>query len=219
MNVVKLSTLNSSEVLRLATYLEKFSKTEDKKGFVLAHLGNFFFFLTLEQTVELTDCISNEDEKQLDDFIKRNPDINVNLDGDSKAKEIPGWKVKEEALESIHKLAVSSTHKTSKLKQIIKARDLTCLEHIKPGKYDVELLRSKLLEEYPKTKFQTYIERLKDVIPIKNFLATVFAYYNLTKAEYFVKYVFFYLDIVMLDTAHESQIANAYISKINSIIK
>ena len=219
MKIVKLSTLNASEVLRLTTYLEKFSKETDKKSFVLAHLGNFFLNLTLEQNVALTDAISNDDKDAIEIFIKNNPDIDVNLDGDSKINDIPGWKVKEEALDSIYTLACNTKQKTSKLKQIIKARELTCLTSINPGDYDIERVLSKINESYPNSKLNTYISRLKGTIPIKKFLSKVFVYYRETKAIYFVKYVFFYLDVLMLDEKHESALSNNYIKAISEIVK
>lgn len=219
MNIVKLSTLKSDEVLRLTAYLEKFAKTEDKHLFVLSHLGNFFLKLNLEQSVALGDAISSKDTQAIDDFIKKYPDIDVNLDGDSKTEDIPGWKVKEESLEAITKLARNATRKTSKLKQIIRARELVCLENEDATNYDLEKISSKILEQYDNSKFVTYISRLKNIIPIKELLTKVFAYYRKTHAEYFVKYVFFYLDVIMLDTKQESNLTKEYIKTIKSIIK
>ncbi len=219
MKIVKLSTLKAEEVLRLTSYLEKFAKTEDKKLFALSHLGNFFLNLSLEQSAELHDLVSENNIDGLKVFISNNPDIDVNLDGDSKISEIPGWKVKEEALSAIYKLAHDATHKTSKLKQIIRARELSCLENEKETDFNIEKFSSKILEEYDKSKINNYIVRLKDIIPVKNFLAKVFSYYKRTHAEYFVKYVFFHLDILMLDTKKESQITKTYIQTINNLCK
>lgn len=221
-----LKNFDASEIYKLFEHLKTFAKSDDPKdqeAFVLNHFKNFFCNLTIEQENELVELIRTPDNKKMQEFINKNPDIEINKQGTNKPKDIPGWKVKNDSLIYSYKLIKQKKNLNSMDKQIIKARELQCLKNIKPKKSFNNLL-------FELNKFQTknnviiqyikdYKKKLEEYFDTDKFFSKLLTYYMMnTNYETFLKYVFYYLDIVLSDKEQNSELTKEYLETIKSIL-
>lgn len=215
------------EVYKLFDYLRTLSKTEDineQNRFISQKIHNFFVDLTILQENELFPLIETRDDNKMKEFIKKYPNIEIDKTGHNKKPSIAGWKVKHDALIYSYNNLSSIKKPNSEQRQILKARTLTCLKNIKP-KYSygsLILMSSKM--NTPNLVNINYINnynnKLKKYFDSELFFRKLLTYYLNTspKQDIFMKYVFYYLDIIIEDEDSESIIKNEYISTINSII-
>jgi len=221
MKFTNLAALDADEIFKLTDYIQKFAgEEEDKRSYVLSHIGNFFLDLTLEQELKLCTCIDQRDYFGLSEFIRENPMIRVNLDGDSKAKEQNGYEVKALSLNTAYTYA-KKAQQTNDVRQVINARELNCLKNVKEYPYSFE--RLKMLNEYRLPR--TMVEPLEKYEAIQQFnckrlLALAFEYFRQhPKNSRFLEYLFYYLDVVRLDIESKSDLTQEYTKTVTELFQ
>lgn len=219
MKMTNLGVLNADEIFKLVDYIQKFApEGEDKKQFALAHLSDFFIDTTIEEEIELFQLVEARDYFSLHEFIKNHPMLKVNLDGDSKQKQHSGAEAKEIALNTTYNLAKQSKL-TTQSKQMIAARELSCLKTIK--EYPYTFSKMKMMQEHGNAhvlqSLKMYEEQLEPY-NLKRFLSLVFTYFRKNpKQTTFLEYVFYYLDVIRLDTENKSELKKEYLNKVNEL--
>ena len=107
--------------------------------------------------------------------------------------------------------------------QIVKARNLGCLKNIKP-KYSygqlVFLLNKKQTENNILIKYvSSYKDKLSKMFDSELFFRKLLTYYlNNPTQSIFLKYVFYYLDVLIGDTQNSSDLKTEYIETIKNIL-
>ena len=221
MKMTTLFALKRDDIFEVFDYIEKFTpEGMDKKEFALAQIGKFFVDLPIEKEIELYNIISSRDMLDMDNFIKQNPLLKVNLDGDSQLDGTRAVRAKELSLKMSYNEALKAYLQTkSKLaKAIIDAYTLKELENHKLYAYSFEKTNIyKYIDTDTYDKISIYEEKLKDIIDVETFLSLVFEYGRRTKVYEFVKYVFYHLDVIYQTLDSLSDLSKEYISKINEI--
>ena len=222
MRITKLITLKPEDLFNVFKYIEKFAEEgQDKREYALANIGRFFVNITLQQQIELFSLIEQEDYFGLEKYIKENPAIEVNLDGDTKLRDPDGWEIKAETLDKTYNMAKNPLVKKSPaVTQMINARELNCLKNVKL--YPLSFEKKKMKEEYGNValleKLDDYVNSLKDIFDVNKFMSLVLEYTRKGNKNIFLKYVLYYLDVIKLDIERQSALTNEYINTINNIL-
>lgn len=223
---IYLKDFSAEEIYKLIKFLRQHSNTEnvdEQNRFILDKLHGFMIDLTITQENKLYELIKMEDLNKMNDFIKEYPDIEIDKTGSHKQESIPGWKVKNDALlYSYNNLMLKDKLNKDEL-QIVKARNLGCLKNIKP-KYSygqlVFLLNKKQTENNILIKYvSSYKDKLSKMFDSELFFRKLLTYYlNNPTQSIFLKYVFYYLDVLIGDTQNNSDLKTEYIETIKNLL-
>lgn len=222
MKMTTLMALKRDDIFELFDYIEKFApEGMDKKEFALAQIGKFFVDLPIEKEIELYNAVSERDMLLMDMFIKDNPLLKVNLDGDSPLDGKRAIRAKELSLKMSYleaNKALASNNGSKLAKAISDSYTLDALYNYKLYEYSFEKSNIlKVLDTDTYNKIEIYEEKLSDIIDIKKFLSLVFEYTRRTKIVEFTRYVFYHLDVIYQTLDSLSEISQNYIDKINEI--
>ena len=222
MKMTTLMALKRDDIFELFDYIEKFApEGMDKKEFALAQIGKFFVDLPIEKEIELYNAVSERDMLLMDMFIKDNPLLKVNLDGDSPLDGKRAIRAKELSLKMSYleaNKALASNNGSKLAKAIIDSYTLDALYNYKLYEYSFEKSNIlKVLDTDTYNKIEIYEEKLSEIIDIKKFLSLVFEYTRRTKIVEFTRYVFYHLDVIYQTLDSLSEISQNYIDKINEI--
>jgi len=222
MKMTTLMALKRDDIFELFDYIEKFApEGMDKKEFALAQIGKFFIDLPIEKEIELYNAVSERDMLLMDMFIKDNPLLKVNLDGDSPLDGKRAIRAKELSLKMSYleaNKALKSNNGSKLAKAISDSYTLDALYNYKLYEYSFEKSNIlKVLDTDTYNKIEIYEEKLSDIIDIKKFLSLVFEYTRRTKIVEFTRYVFYHLDVIYQTLNSLSEISQKYIAKINEI--
>lgn len=222
MKMTTLMALKRDDIFELFDYIEKFApEGMDKKEFALAQIGKFFVDLPIEKEIELYNAVSERDMLLMDMFIKDNPLLKVNLDGDSPLDGKRAIRAKELSLKMSYleaNKALTSNNGSKLAKAIIDSYTLDALYNYKLYEYSFEKSNIlKVLDTDTYNKIEIYEEKLGDIIDIRKFLSLVFEYTRRTKIVEFTRYVFYHLDVIYQTLDSLSEISQNYIDKINEI--
>lgn len=222
MKMTTLMALKRDDIFELFDYIEKFApEGMDKKEFALAQIGKFFVDLPIEKEIELYNAVSERDMLLMDMFIKDNPLLKVNLDGDSPLDGKRAIRAKELSLKMSYleaNKALKSNNGSKLAKAISDSYTLDALYNYKLYEYSFEKSNIlKVLDTDTYNKIEIYEEKLSEIIDIKKFLSLVFEYTRRTKIVEFTRYVFYHLDVIYQTLDSLSEISQNYINKINEI--
>jgi len=222
MKMTTLMALKRDDIFELFDYIEKFApEGMDKKEFALAQIGKFFVDLPIEKEIELYNAVSERDMLLMDMFIKDNPLLKVNLDGDSPLDGKRAIRAKELSLKMSYleaNKALKSNNGSKLAKAISDSYTLDALYNYKLYEYSFEKSNIlKVLDTDTYNKIEIYEEKLSEIIDIKKFLSLVFEYTRRTKIVEFTRYVFYHLDVIYQTLDSLSEISQKYIAKINEI--
>ena len=222
MRMTTLMALKRDDIFELFDYIEKFApEGMDKKEFALAQIGKFFVDLPIEKEIELYNAVSERDMLLMDMFIKDNPLLKVNLDGDSPLDGKRAIRAKELSLKMSYleaNKALASNNGSKLAKAISDSYTLDALYNYKLYEYSFEKSNIlKVLDTDTYNKIEIYEEKLSEIIDIKKFLSLVFEYTRRTKIVEFTRYVFYHLDVIYQTLDSLSEISQNYIDKINEI--
>lgn len=222
MKMTTLMALKRDDIFELFDYIEKFApEGMDKKEFALAQIGKFFIDLPIEKEIELYNAVSERDMLLMDMFIKDNPLLKVNLDGDSPLDGKRAIRAKELSLKMSYleaNKALKSNNGSKLAKAISDSYTLDALYNYKLYEYSFEKSNIlKVLDTDTYNKIEIYEEKLSEIIDIKKFLSLVFEYTRRTKIVEFTRYVFYHLDVIYQTLDSLSEISQKYIAKINEI--
>ena len=219
-----LENFTAEEIYNLFDHLKTFSHSsnaEEQISFVLQHFKNFFVNLNIIQENELTELIKNKNIQSMQKFINENPKIEIDKSGTTRISQIPGWKVQCDSLNYSYTFYKNKKNLNSVSRQIIKARELTCLKNINNMKaYSTLLLKANSLPTKNKiliNKIDTYKKELNNIIDEK-FFSKLLSYYISNNCETFITYVLYYLDIIKMDKNDESSLKKEYLTTINNIL-
>lgn len=222
MKMTTLMALKRDDIFELFDYIEKFApEGMDKKEFALAQIGKFFIDLPIEKEIELYNAVSERDMLLMDMFIKDNPLLKVNLDGDSPLDGKRAIRAKELSLKMSYleaNKALASNNGSKLAKAISDSYTLDALYNYKLYEYSFEKSNIlKVLDTDTYNKIEIYEEKLSEIVDIKKFLSLVFEYTRRTKIVEFTRYVFYHLDVIYQTLDSLSEISQKYIDKINEI--
>lgn len=223
MKMTTLLALKEDDIFELFEYIEKFApEGMDKKEFALSQIGKFFVDLPIEKEIELYSIMESHDILDMHNFIKDNPLLKVNLDGDSPLDGKRAVRAKELSLKMSYieaKKALASHNESKLARFIVDANELDALKEHKLYSYDFEKMNIlKVLTDDAAAKIEVFEKELKDTIDIETFLSLVFEYGRRHKTNQFINYVFYHLDIIVSTLDDLSDDSKNYISKITEIV-